>query len=166
MSVVFDKLSFMRHLESDGTFPRPQAEKLSEAFHQAVQETVATKTDIQRLELRIDTMETRFDAKLGAMDARIDAKFAAMDLRIDAKLGAMDARIDAKFAAMDAKFAAMDAKFAAIDPKFDATDTKLTSMEARLEARLDATLASMKVWFAGGLVALFSALSAIRFFAH
>ena len=144
MSVVFDKLSFMRHLESDGTFPRPQAEKLSEAFHQAVQETVATKTDIQRLELRIDTMETRFDAKLGAMDARIDAKFAAMD----------------------AKFAAMDAKFAAIDPKFDATDTKLTSMEARLEARLDATLASMKVWFAGGLVALFSALSAIRFFAH
>ena len=159
MSVVFDKLSFMRHLESDGTFPRPQAEKLSEAFHQAVQETVATKADIQRLELRIDTMETRFDAKLGAMDSRIDAKLGAMDAMIDAKLGAMDARIDAKFAAMDAKFAA-------IDPKFDATDTKLTSMDARLEARLDATLASMKVWFAGGLVALFSALSAIRFFAH
>lgn len=133
MSVVFDKLSFMRNLESDGIFPRPQAERLSDTIHQAFQESVATKADIERLELRIDGMEARLDAKLSTMDT--------------------------KFAAMDTKFAAMDTKFAAMD-------TKLTSMEAKLEARMDASLASLKVWFAGGLVALFSALSAIRFFAH
>ena len=137
MSIVFDKLSFMRNLESDGIFPRPQAERLSDTIHQAFQESVATKTDIERLELRIDGMEAKLDARLSAFEAKIDGKLAVMD-----------------------------SKFTAVDTKFTAMDTKLTSMEARLEARLDAALASLKVWFAGGLVALFSALSAIRFFAH
>jgi ribosomal protein L29 len=49
MGVVFDKLAFMRRLEVDGTFTRPQAEQLSEAFHQAVSESVATKQDIENL---------------------------------------------------------------------------------------------------------------------
>ena len=115
MTVVFDKLSFMRHLESEGTFARPQAEKLSEAFHQAIQETVATRADIERLEARIDSM---------------------------------DARIDAKLAGVDAKLAGVDAKM------------------ARLEGKFDAGLATSKVWTVGVAVALFSALSAIRFFGH
>lgn len=129
MTVVFDKLSFMRHLESDGTFSRPQAERLSEAFHQAVQETVATKADIVRLESRIDTM-----------DARIDAKLAG----IDAKLGGLDVQL----AGVDGKMVGFDAKF------------------GRLEARLDAVIASNRVWTVGVGVALFSALAAIRFFGH
>jgi hypothetical protein len=58
MPVVFDKLSFMRHLESEGTFVRPQAETLSDALHQAIPEAVATNADISGLEARVD-------AKLG-----------------------------------------------------------------------------------------------------
>ena len=49
MGVVFDKLACMRRLEVDGTFTRPQAEQLSEAFHQAITESVATKQDIESL---------------------------------------------------------------------------------------------------------------------
>ena len=137
MSVVFDKLSFMRNLESDGIFPRPQAERLSDTIHQAFQESVATKVDIERLELRIDSMEAKLDAKLSAFEAKVDSKLAVMDT---------------KFTAMEGKLASVEAK-----------------LEARLDAtiaRVDATAASLKVWFAGGLVALFSALSAIRFFGH
>ena len=136
MSVVFDKLSFMRHLESEGTFARPQAEKLSEAFHQAVQETVATREDIARLEARID---------------------------------GMDARVDAKLATVDAKLVTVDAKLAAVDAKLGGVDAKLGAVEARVDSRLaemDATFASLKVWIAGVGVALFTALSAIRFFGH
>ena len=118
MSVVFDKLSFVRHLESDGTFARPQAEKLSEAFHQAIQEGVATQADIVRLEARID---------------------------------GMDARVDAKLAGVDAKLAGVDAKLAGVDAKF---------------ATMEASIANLKVWTVGVGVALFSALSAIRFFGH
>jgi len=39
MSVVFDKLAFVRRLESEGAFSRGQAEALGEALHQAVNET-------------------------------------------------------------------------------------------------------------------------------
>ena len=78
MSAVFDKLSFMRHLESEGTFNRLQAEKLPEAFHTAVQESVATKADIARLETRIDAMDARVDAKLAGVGVALFSALAAI----------------------------------------------------------------------------------------
>ncbi len=106
MSAVFDKLSFMRHLESEGTFNRPQAEKLSEAFHTAVQESVATKADIARLEARIDAMDARVDAKLAGVDAKlagVDAKLAGVDARmagVDARMAMLGSSIEASIANM------------------------------------------------------------------
>ena len=85
MSAVFDKLGFMRHLESGGTFNRPQAEKLTEAFHTAVLESVATKADIARLEARIDAMDARIDAKL----AVVDAKLAGLSSSVEASVASM-----------------------------------------------------------------------------
>ncbi len=99
MSAVFDKLGFMRHLESDGTFNRPQAEKLTEAFHAAVLEAVATKADIARLEARIDAMDARVDAKL----AVVDAKLAVVDVKlagVDAKLAGLSSSVEASVASM------------------------------------------------------------------
>jgi hypothetical protein len=43
---------------------------------------------------------------------------------------------------------------------------KLASVEATIDAKLESAVTSMKVWFGGGLVARFSALSASRFFGH
>ncbi len=103
MSAVFDKLGFMRHLESEGTFNRPQAEKLTEAFHQAVLETVATKADIARLEARIDAMDARVDAKLAVVDAKlagVDAKLAGLSSGIDAKLAGLSSSVEASVASM------------------------------------------------------------------
>ena len=133
MTVVFDKLSFMRHLESEGTFARAQAEKLSEAFHHAVEESVATKADMVRLEARIDSM---------------------------------DARIDAKLAGVDAKLASVDAKLAGVDTRMISLESRVDGKIASLENKIDASLANSKVWTVGVGVALFSALSAIRFFGH
>ena len=139
MTVVFDKLSFMRHLESEGTFARPQAEKLSEAFHQAVQETVATTADVARLEARIDA---------------VDAKLVG---------------VDAKLADVDRKLAGVDIKLTGFDTKLASFDIRLVSLEGKIEASLakfEAVAANTKVWTVGVGVALFSALSAIRFFGH
>ena len=55
MSVVVDKLAFVRRLESDDAFSRGEA--LSEALHQAVNETVATKADLT--EVRHEIRELR-----------------------------------------------------------------------------------------------------------
>ena len=133
MSAVFDKLNFTRTLESEGTFARPQAEKLSDAVHNAIEETVATRSDIGRLESRIDVLEGRLDAKLAG---------------VDAKLAGVEARLDAKLAGVEARLSVMDAK----------VDAKL--------AGVDAQIAQQKVWIVGVGLALFTALSAIRFFGH
>ena len=111
MTVVFDKLAFMRHLESDGTFARPQAEKLSEAIHGAFQEGVATKADIERLETRIDGLEARMDARFGAMETKFDGRSSAMEAKFDARFGAMETKSDGKFATFDAK---LDASLASM----------------------------------------------------
>ena len=148
MTVVFDKLSFMRHLESEGTFARPQAEKLSEALHQAVQETVATQADIARLEGVMNADIARLEGVMNADIARLEGAVNANLARLEARLDSMDARVDAKLAGVDAKLAGVDAKM------------------VRLESKLDAGLANSKVWTVGVAVALFSALSAIRFFGH
>ena len=103
MSVVFDKLGFMRHLESEGTFARPQAEKLSEAFHQAVQETVATTADIQRVEARIDSMDAKFSA--------VDTKLTGVDTRL--------AGVDTRLAVVDARLAGADARITSLEAKLD-----------------------------------------------
>ena len=155
MTVVFDKLSFMRHLESEGTFARPQAEKLSEAFHQAVQETVATHADIARMESAVQADIARMESAVQADIARMESAVQADIVRLEARVDSMDARVDAKLAGVDAKLSAMDAKIAGVDAKM-----------ARLEGKLDAALANSKVWTVGVGVALFSALSAIRFFGH
>ena len=60
----------------------------------------------------------------------------------------MDAKVDAKLAGVDAKLARLEGKI----------DTAL--------GRFEAASANTKVWAVGVGVALFSAVSAIRFFGH
>ncbi len=59
MTVVFDKLAFVRRLEGEGTFSRAQAEALSEAVHGAVSEIVATKSDLAELRHEIAAFRAR-----------------------------------------------------------------------------------------------------------
>ena len=83
MGVVFDKLAFMRRLEVDGTFTRPQAEQLSEAFHQAVSESVATKQDIESLRGETATLGTELRGEMATLGAELRGEIATQgaDLR-------------------------------------------------------------------------------------
>lgn len=75
MSVIFDKLAFVRRLEGESTFSRPQAEALSEAFHEAMNETVATKAGLS--EIRHEIASLRSEMKIGTGDMAV-ALFAAL----------------------------------------------------------------------------------------
>ncbi len=70
MGVVFDKLGFMRKLEGDGDFTRPQAEKLTEAFYDAVVESVAPKQGVG--DVRSELKEVRSDLKQDIAALRSD----------------------------------------------------------------------------------------------
>jgi|GEM_PF-1001586 len=55
------------------------------------------KAGFDRMDVRFEQMDAKFDAKLNRMDAKFDAKFNRMDAKFDAKFDRMDAKFDAKF---------------------------------------------------------------------
>ena len=80
MSVVFDKLSFVKRLEDAGTSSRPQPDTLSDAFHQAVSETVATKQDVTEvrkdLSNEIALLRTEFKYELNQLRTEVQQQSA------------------------------------------------------------------------------------------
>ncbi len=61
--IVFDKLIYVDRLKSGG-FSEEQARAQAEALGEALRETVATKSDIFRLESRIETLEAKVTGEL------------------------------------------------------------------------------------------------------
>jgi hypothetical protein len=61
--------------------------------------TLATKTDVERLELATDgrfkTLETRMDARFQDLETRMDARFTQVDARIDKMESKLEAKIGA-----------------------------------------------------------------------
>ena len=75
MSVVVDKLAFVRRLESDDAFSRGEA--LSEALHQAVNETVATKADLARPGTRFGNCGCRWATRSASLERRWVTSYAS-----------------------------------------------------------------------------------------
>lgn len=71
-TITFDTLKFAEKLEKAG-LTREQAAAIAdaqrEALGEALETTISTKSDIQRLENRIEQMELRLTIKLGALIA-------------------------------------------------------------------------------------------------
>ena len=91
MSLVFDKLSFVKRLEDAGTFSRPQAETLSEAFHQAVSEAVATKQDVASV--RSEMAQLGSDLRHEISQTRIDIQHETSLIRSELKTGLAETRL-------------------------------------------------------------------------
>lgn len=83
MAVIFDKLAYVRRLEQDGNFNRPQAEALSEALHDAVRESVATKQDVAefRAEVSAEMAALRQEIAQQGKDLRQEIAQQGRDLR-------------------------------------------------------------------------------------
>lgn len=83
MGVVFDKLGFMRKLESGGEFSRAQAELLTDAFYDAVVESVATKQDLGEVQaaLRADVAALGSDLRETQSELRFDVAAVRSELR-------------------------------------------------------------------------------------
>ena len=122
--IALDTLAYARRLRQAG-FSEEQAEAQAEALAAVMVESLATKPDLQEMDLRMDT---RF-ARLGEQFARIDERFARVDERF--------ARVDDRFARVDERFEhlerKMDMRFSEQEARFDA---KLSDLERRLTMRL------------------------------
>jgi hypothetical protein len=86
--VAFDTLDYARKLEAAGV-PAAQAEVHSRALNEALAGSVASKSDIANLELRIDARFAQVDARFEQVDARfeqVDARFVDLESRLSTRI--------------------------------------------------------------------------------
>ena len=136
--IALDTLAYARRLRQAG-FSEEQAEAQAEALAAVMVESLATKSDLQELELRL---ETRF--------ARIDERFA---------------RIDERFARIDERFARVDDRFARVDERFEhlarTMDMRVSEQEARFDAKLSDLERRLTMRLGGMMMAGIGAVSAL-----
>lgn len=120
MAVHIDTLEYARLLREAG-LTGEQADGQARALGAVMTDSLATKQDLEALEVRT-----------GGRFNDVDAQFVKIDARFEA--------IDARFEAIDAKFEAVDARFEAVDARLDhlerQMDTRFSEQDRRIEMRL------------------------------
>lgn len=95
MTIVFDKLAAVRRLEQ-AEFTRPQAEAMTDVFHDAVHGAVATKADLDEVQA-----ENRgFAASTTAEFAAVRAENRLFAANTTAEFAAVRAEMKTEFAAV------------------------------------------------------------------
>ena len=137
-TTVIDTLRLADRLKESG-FEPPHAEGMARALGDELGERMVTKSDldeairpvceqIHALELRLDTLDAKFDAKFEGLEPRFDA-------------------IDARFEGLEPRFDAIDAKFDGLEPRFDAIDVKIESVHRELSGKFNILLGVMALGF-------------------
>jgi hypothetical protein len=118
MALALDTLAYARRLREAG-FTEQQAEGQAEALAAAMTDTLATKQDLQELEVRVDARFAATRHDLREFEVRVDSRFA--ETRQD--LREFEVRVWGRF---------------------DSVDTRMAEMERRFEYRLEAGLANLE----------------------
>ena len=115
---VIDTLRYSDRLKDAG-IPATQAEAMSRALNDEMTSGLATKSDIDKLDGRVE----RVEVKLDAVEAKVDSLGTRLDA-LEVKVDALDARLDA----VEVKVDALDTRLHAVEAKVDAIAAKLDTM--------------------------------------
>lgn len=101
-ALKIDTLALAKELEEVG-IPDDQAETQILVYVKLVdmiiEDTLATKQDIQALDKKIDSVEVKLDKKIDALDKKIDG----VEARLDRKIEGLDTKITALASSIDNK---------------------------------------------------------------
>ncbi len=111
MAIALDTLVYARKLREVG-FSVEQAEGQAVALAAAMSDSLLTKQDLSKFELRLEPRFSRIDIRFEQIEAdlrhlreHLDTRFAELErrleLRLDLHLAEQDARIEARFADLD-----------------------------------------------------------------
>lgn len=126
--IALDTLAYARRLRQAG-FSEEQAEAQAEALAAVMVESLATKSDLQELELRLETRFARLDERFSRIDERfirVDERFEHLERRMETRFAEQTARFETRFTELDGRIAAQEAR----------SDAKLADLERRLTMRL------------------------------
>ncbi len=135
MTIVFDKLAAVRRLEQ-AEFSRPQAEAMTDVFHDAVHGAVATKADLEEMR-----------AENRGFAASTTAEFAAVRSEMKAEFAAVRAEMKSEFATVRAE---MKTEFATVRAEIGTVRSEMREQRSEL-----------KLWTAGAAVAVVGALGTV-----
>ena len=94
--MALDTLAYPRRLRQ-ADFSEEQAEPQAEALAAVMIDSLATKPDLQELELRLDVRFARIDDRF----ARVDERFEHLERKMDMRFAEQEARFDAKLADLE-----------------------------------------------------------------
>ena len=92
MTIVFDKLAAVRRLEQ-AEFSRPQAEAMTDVFHDAVHGAVATKADLEEVRAENRGFAANTTAEFATVRSEMKTEFAAVRAEMKADSAAVRAEI-------------------------------------------------------------------------
>jgi hypothetical protein len=109
--IAFDTHAAANRFKRAG-FTEDQVEALVEITRETTSlpdiSTLATKSDIQRLEAKIETEIAGVETRMGRLEAKIDTEIAGIGTRI----GRLEAKIDTEIAGVRTEIAGLGAKIA------------------------------------------------------
>ena len=92
MPTLIDTRKAFRRLQEEGGFSDAQADAIVDIFTD-VDEQVATKGDIERLDSKIESLEERMNQRFEALEERMDQRFEAMGAEIDQRFESVEERM-------------------------------------------------------------------------
>ena len=134
--LIFDTHAFVKQLTEAG-MPEPQAEVLARTHAALIDERLATKEDLQALELRLSNQIKELDARLTSQNKELDARLTNQNKELEARLGSQIKELDAR-----------------LNSRINELDARLREMESRLKYDLTVRLGSMLVVVAGLVIAV------------
>lgn len=106
-AVAFDTLKLARALRDRGRLTPEQAEGVADSLSEAFRDEMATKSDIQRLEGKIERQEENTKAQIERLEQKIDraeermtAQFKSLEERTSARFMSLEQRMTIKLGGM------------------------------------------------------------------
>ena len=104
--MAFDTLTYAKKLQEAGVPPQ-QAETHAWALKETVEDTLATKQDLQlvRQDLQLVRQEVReLDTRMNGRFKEVDGRFTELETRMDGRFTELETRIDGRFKEVDGRF--------------------------------------------------------------
>ena len=138
-TLIFDTHAFVKQLTEAG-MPEPQAEVLARTQAALIDERLATKDDLQALELRLSNQIKELEARLTNQNKELDARLSGQIKGLEARLTNQNKELDSRLTNQNRE---LDARL----------NHQIREMESRLKYDLTVRLGSMFVVIAGLIIA-------------
>ena len=139
-TLIFDTHAFVRQLTEAG-MPEPQAEVLARTQAALIDERLATKEDLQALELRLSNQIKELEARLTNQNKELEARLTNQNKELEARLTNQNKELDSRLNSQNRE---LDARL----------NHQMREMESRLKYDLTVRLGSMFVVIASLMIAV------------